>query len=656
MSVPYYGDYNAGATVYIPFNTYTSDDPSASVTMTNFINTDVHIHKNLGLTQRNNASGVTVDVDVDGIAGCHGVTIDTSDNTVANFFVSGADYQVRIEGVTVDGATLNPFIGSFSLDNRAVAGQMVATTIATLASQTSFTLTAGSADDNAYNGCMCIVQDLTTAVQKCVGLISDYTGSTKTVTLAEDPGVFTMAANDNIKIYASSALANVRSVNNTLQTANDNGADINAILDDTAEIGAAGAGLTAVPWNAAWDAEVQSECADALTAFAPATEAKQDIIDTNVDAILVDTAEIGAAGAGLTAVPWNAAWDAEVQSECTDALNAYDPPTNTEMTSAFTEIKGATWSSGSDTLEHIRNKQTDIETDTAEIGAAGAGLTAVPWNAAWDAEVQSEVQDAIEANKLDHLVAVADADDVVDDSIIAKLADNTATADWSGFDNTAHSIRALRVRGDAAWVTGAGGSLTEILNVQPLIPYSIDLADTAVVRIGLGLTNMLDDLPSTAEISVGTIAIDRKAAGGTSWTNIVNDAACSEVAGLVYYDEVFDSGTGYAEGDSIRITFKSQKITVAANDYEITGTDGWIFHTHIRQDAALVKRILGLTHENFRIKDQVYDTNNKLTSATIRIYDSAADCTNDTSASAEYTITATYDSDSNCSSYTSVKA
>ena len=36
-------------------------------------------------------------------------------------------------------------------------------------------------------------------------------------------------------------------------------------------------------------------------------------------------------GTSLTAVPWNAAWDAEVQSECTDALNAYDPPTNAEM-------------------------------------------------------------------------------------------------------------------------------------------------------------------------------------------------------------------------------------------------------------------------------------------------------------------------------------
>lgn len=64
--------------------------------------------------------------------------------------------------------------------------------------------------------------------------------------------------------------------------------------------------------------------------------------------------------------------------------------------------KGATpdWSTfvnTTDALEAIRDKETDIETDTSEIGAAGAGLTAVPWNASWDTEVQSEVFDALDA-------------------------------------------------------------------------------------------------------------------------------------------------------------------------------------------------------------------------------------------------------------------
>lgn len=50
-----------------------------------------------------------------------------------------------------------------------------------------------------------------------------------------------------------------------------------------------------------------------------------DSNSTQLAAIIVDTedlqAQIGTDGAGLTALPWNSAWDAEVQSECADAAN-----------------------------------------------------------------------------------------------------------------------------------------------------------------------------------------------------------------------------------------------------------------------------------------------------------------------------------------------
>lgn len=221
-----------------------------------------------------------------------------------------------------------------------------------------------------------------------------------------------------------------------------------------------------------------------------------------------------------------------------------------------------------------------IEAQTDDIGAAGAGLTAVPWNAAWDAEVQSEVQDAIEANNLDHVAGTATGIPAIPSGVYLDqmMDDGTAV-----YDRTTDSLQAIRDRGDAAWTTGGGGSITDILNLNPVIPTSIDLAGTATVRLGLMLTNALDDLPSTAEITPGTIDIDRKAIGGTSWTSVVAAGACSEQAGMVYYDEVFDAATGYAEGDSIRATFKSQKITVSANDYEITDANGVMFQTHIRQ-------------------------------------------------------------------------
>ena len=52
-----------------------------------------------------------------------------------------------------------------------------------------------------------------------------------------------------------------------------------------------------------------------------------DELTTNLDAVETDTqdlqTQIGTAGAGLTAIPWNASWDAEVQSEVNDGLTAF---------------------------------------------------------------------------------------------------------------------------------------------------------------------------------------------------------------------------------------------------------------------------------------------------------------------------------------------
>lgn len=96
----------------------------------------------------------------------------------------------------------------------------------------------------------------------------------------------------------------------------------------------------------------------------------------------------------------------------------------------------------------------DILVDTAEIGTAGAGLTeaggtgdqftAIPWNAAWDAEVQSEVDDALIAKGLDHLVfASVTGTDVADNSIVARLVSKNATADWDTYVNTTDSHEAI---------------------------------------------------------------------------------------------------------------------------------------------------------------------------------------------------------------------
>lgn len=114
---------------------------------------------------------------------------------------------------------------------------------------------------------------------------------------------------------------------------------------------------------------------------------------------------------------------ATINAESDTALADYDAPTATEMTNAFTEIKGATWSASTDTLEHIRDKETDIETDTqdlqTQVGTDGAGLTAIPWNSAWDAEVNAEVVDVLRTDTLPDDYAAHEAQPTIAEAILA---------------------------------------------------------------------------------------------------------------------------------------------------------------------------------------------------------------------------------------------
>uniref|UniRef100_A0A6M3KC26 Uncharacterized protein n=1 Tax=viral metagenome TaxID=1070528 RepID=A0A6M3KC26_9ZZZZ len=71
----------------------------------------------------------------------------------------------------------------------------------------------------------------------------------------------------------------------------------------------------------------------------------------------------------------------------------------------------------------------------------------------------SDTQDVIVANKLDHLVAVADSDDVADSSIIAKLA--ASDGDWSGFSAATDSLEAVRDQGDGAWITATSVTVSD---------------------------------------------------------------------------------------------------------------------------------------------------------------------------------------------------
>ena len=90
-------------------------------------------------------------------------------------------------------------------------------------------------------------------------------------------------------------------------------------------------------------------------------------------------------------------------------------------------------------------------TTVASIGATGTGLTAIPWNAAWDAEVQSEVQDAIEFNHLDHLLAV-DYDPASKPGVATSLLNELIGNDLGVSQFTANALELAPTGGSAPTV------------------------------------------------------------------------------------------------------------------------------------------------------------------------------------------------------------
>lgn len=149
-----------------------------------------------------------------------------------------------------------------------------------------------------------------------------------------------------------------------------------------------------------------------------------------------------------------------------------------DATLADTNELQTDWANGGrlDNILDARASQTSVDTIdgivdsiliyTAEIGAAGAGLTGVPWNAAWDAQVESEVNDALVVHRLDELLnADSDIDGAAPPTVGSVFHElMTKTAGSFTYDQTTDSLEAIRDRGDAAWTGGAGLTVQEIVD------------------------------------------------------------------------------------------------------------------------------------------------------------------------------------------------
>jgi hypothetical protein len=222
----------------------------------------------------------------------------------------------------------------------------------------------------------------------------------------------------------------------------------------------------------------------------------------------------------------------------------YDPATN--------KVQGVVLA---DTVTTYTGNTPQTGDNFARIGAAGASLTDLGgMSTGMKAEVESEANDALVAQKLDHLVAVADADDAVDNCIIAKLAASGATADWSTFVNTTDSLQAIRDRGDAEWITATGFSTHSAADIWSVATRALtDKSGFALSATGANL--ILKD--STFALAIADAIWDEILTGATH--NIATSAG-RRVREIGAY--AIESGTAQA-GNSHSITLAA---TASATD------------------------------------------------------------------------------------------
>ena len=372
--VSWLGDYNTTETVHIPFNTFSSNDPSASVTVTDLAAGDIEIHKDGSTTQRASDAGVTVSIDFDGITGNHMVHIDLSDNTDAGFYAAGSRYAVRLEGITVDGATLNVWIGTFSIgctlrpvtagrtvvvdaaglvDANAVkvgptgggtaqtAGDVVAAVITNAAgtdiaadiiavkAQTvaieADTTVIGAAVGASISADIAAVKAQTVAIEADTDVIDDATSGL--VKIASDvAAILVDTGSDGVvlpqaqadKVWGTAARTLTAGTNIALAkgTGVTGFTDIDAAGIRTA-VGLAGADLDTQLAALPTDADVNAACDTAVT-----------------DGALATAAELAKVPKSDGTATWNVTALAALQTEAADALTAFAPPTKAEMDAA----------------------------------------------------------------------------------------------------------------------------------------------------------------------------------------------------------------------------------------------------------------------------------------------------------------------------------
>lgn len=265
---------------------------------------------------------------------------------------------------------------------------------------------------------------------------------------------------------------------------------------DATAMNVTGSEFTAIPWNASWDAEVESEVDDSIG---------------------------GGTGTALTAIPWAAAWDAEVQSEANDAivanlldrllLNTYDPASPPGATDSFLE----------DLVENDAGV-TRFTVNALEQAPAGGGGGSTDWTADERTAMRSILGIPVSGTTPDDpttgiMDTVRDAVGVVDGNVDAILVD-TGTTLQAEIDGVQADTEDLQTRVPASLV---GGRIDATVDGT-----GMEAGAVTAIQSGLATAAALDTVDNLIDTEIAAIQAAIAA---------LNNLSAAQVRDLVVEDQ-----------------------------------------------------------------------------------------------------------------------
>ncbi len=625
------GDFDAASVLYTKFTTYR---PSTGAPFTLAGTPAVSIYKDGSLTQ--STAGITLTVDFDGLTGLHHLAIDTSAD--GTFYSAGSHFEAVITTGTVDSVSVvGSCVASFSLRKDSalkatVAGRTLDVSAggeagldwANIGSPTTaVNLSATNIDvDQVVASVSGAVGSVTGAVGSVTGNVGgNVNGSVATVNaLAANSITAAAAAADfgtevGTAVWATATRELTAGTNivlakgvgvtgfNDLDAAGVRGAVGLASANLDTQIGTLATAANLATVAGYLDTEIAAILADTnelqtdwanggrldLILDARASQASVDTIDGIVDSILVDTAEIGAAGAGLTAVASAANLatltgyvDTEVAAikATTDKLDSTLELTSDGQIFTAAALQNAPSSGGGLDAAGVR----------AAVGLASANLDTQL--AAIDTKTTNLPSDPADQSLI--IAATTSLSGLIGTPAGASLAADVAAVQSDTND--------LQSRLPAALISGrldvtVGAMQTDVLTSTALaasavteIQAGLSTLDAAGVRTAVGLASanldtQLDALPTAAE---NTTAV--WAAGARTLTAIDEDSTTLDL------DATIRGALGMASAnldtqlaaidDAVDTEVGAIKATTDKLDATLENTsDGWIFTTAALQQA-----------------------------------------------------------------------